>query len=64
MTIRSGSRSAAWRSASWRAGGLDDVPAAERQQVGDPPAALGLVVDDQGGQHRNDPVRADSVNQP
>ena len=46
------------------AGGLDDVPAAQREQVGEPPAAFGLVVDDQGDQHWNDSVRADSVNQP
>ena len=46
------------------AGGLDDVPAAEGEQVGDPPAAFGLVVDDQGGQHANVPVGADSVDQP
>jgi hypothetical protein len=46
------------------AGRLDDVPAAEREQVGDPPAALGLVVDDEGGQHWNVPVCADTPVQP
>ena len=45
-------------------GGLADLPAAEAEQAGDAAAGVGLVVDDQGGQHRKHPVGADSVVQP
>ena len=36
-------------------GGLADLPAAEAEQAGDAAAGVGLVVDDEGGQHRNQP---------
>ena len=46
------------------AGGLAHLPAAEAEQAGDATAGVGLVVDDEGGQHRNQPVEADSFVQP
>ena len=45
-------------------GGLADLPAAEAEEAGDPAAGVGLVVDDQGGQHEMYPVGADWAVQP
>jgi hypothetical protein len=44
--------------------GFAHLPPAEAEQAGDPAACVGLVVDDQGGQHRNQPVAVDSLVQP
>ena len=51
VTTRSKSAVAAWRRASSASGGLADLPAAEAEEAGDAAAGVGLVVDDQGGQH-------------
>ena len=44
--------------------GLDDLPAAEAEKAGDAASGVGLVVDDQGGQHVTYPVSADCAVQP
>jgi hypothetical protein len=45
-------------------GGLADLPSAEAEEAGDPAPGVGLVVDDEGGQHESTPVFADSAVQP
>ena len=46
------------------AGGLVDQPAGELEETGDAAAGEGVGVDDEGGQHRKLPVRADSFVHP
>jgi hypothetical protein len=45
-------------------GGLADLPAAEAEETGGAAAGVGLVVDDQRGQHASTAVRAESAVQP
>ena len=64
VTTRSKSATTDWRSASSALAGLADLPPAEAEEAGDPAAGVGLVVDDQGGQHERYPVSADRAVQP